>query len=159
MERQKNNPDAVAHIRGGSENPSIRGLVRFYQEAGRVLLVAEMSGLSQRTDSGFLALHIHEGGSCEGSGFPETGGHYNPGEMPHPRHAGDLPPLLLCGGGAFLAVRTDRFRVSDVIGKTVVIHSGPDDFRSQPAGNAGSKIACGVIERKQGYRRCCPGYR
>jgi Cu-Zn family superoxide dismutase len=60
-------------------------------------------------------------------------------------HAGDLPPLLACNGEAYLAVLTGRFRVKDVMGKTVVIHSRPDDFRSQPSGDAGEKIACGVI--------------
>ena len=55
--------------------------------------------------------------------------------------------LLLCGGGAYLAVLTDRFSVADVLGRTVVIHSGADDFHTQPAGNAGTKIACGVIRR------------
>ena len=48
-------------------------------------------------------------------------------------------------GNAYLSVKTDRFSVSDVIGRTVVVHSNPDDFHSQPAGNAGTKIACGVI--------------
>lgn len=63
----------------------------------------------------------------------------------HPKHAGDLPPLLACQGSAYLSVKTDRFCVEDILGRTVVIHSDPDDFHSQPAGNAGKKIACGVI--------------
>jgi len=53
--------------------------------------------------------------------------------------------LMCCRGNAYLAVKTDRFTVHDIIGKTVVIHSNPDDFHTQPAGNAGKKIACGVI--------------
>ena len=65
----------------------------------------------------------------------------------HPKHAGDLPPLMGCQGNAYLAVKTDRFIVHDIIGKTVVIHSDPDDFHTQPAGNAGKKIACGVIRK------------
>ena len=83
---------------------------------------------------------------CGGAGFPGTGGHFNPAGAPHPAHAGDLPPLLSCGGRAYLAVLTDRFTVADIIGRTVVIHGGSDDFRSQPAGDAGTKIACGVIK-------------
>ena len=74
-------------------------------------------------------------------------GHLNPGDCPHPHHAGDLPPLFGCAGRALLAVYTDRFRVPEILGRTVVIHSGPDDFTSQPAGNSGSKIACSVIRR------------
>jgi len=51
-------------------------------------------------------------------------------------------------GCAHLSVRTDHFRVQDILGRTVVIHSHPDDFRTQPAGNAGTKIACGVVGRR-----------
>lgn len=138
-------PDAVAQIRGGVRAPCLSGQIRFYRQCGGVLLVAELSGLPQSNETGFFALHIHDGESCAGTNFSETKGHYAPGGESHPNHAGDLPPLLSCHGSAYLAVRTDRFCLQDVIGKTVVIHSGTDDFRSQPAGNAGEKIACGVI--------------
>ena len=60
-------------------------------------------------------------------------------------HAGDLPPLMMQQGRAHMTVRTDRFRVQDILGRTVVIHSDPDDFRTQPSGMSGTKIACGVI--------------
>ena len=112
------------------------------------MVVATLFGLPKNSESGFFALHIHEGCSCSGEGFSETGSHYNPAKTNHPKHAGDLPPLLLCHDGAYLAVCTDRFRVQDILGRTVVIHSGPDDFRSQPAGNAGTKIGCGIIRRQ-----------
>ena len=141
-------PDAVARIRGGTDAPRPTGEVQFYQECGNVLVVADISGMPQSGGTGFFALHIHEGDSCDGEGFAQTGGHYNPKGAAHPNHAGDLPPLLRYGDRAFLTVRTDRFCVQEVIGKTVVIHNGPDDFRSQPAGNSGMKIACGVICRK-----------
>lgn len=147
-------PDAVACIYGGRNMPGLSGKVRFFQEAGRVLVVAEIVGLPQNSETGFFALHIHEGESCTGEAFSATGGHYNPEKEAHPMHPGDLPPLLLCCGGAYLAVRTDRFRVEEIIGRTVVIHSDPDDFRSQPAGNAGKKIACGVIVPMAGSRMC-----
>lgn len=140
-------PDAVACIKGGVDAPGLTGEVRFYQERGNVLVVADISGMPG-SETGFFALHIHEGDSCCGEGFAQTGGHYNPKGVAHPNHAGDLQPLLRYGDRAFLAVRTDRFCVREIIGKTVVIHDGPDDFRSQPAGNAGMKIACGVICRK-----------
>lgn len=138
-------PDAVARLSGGPGLPRLFGVVRFYQEKGCVLVEADVSGLPRGNPSGFFALHIHEGGDCGGEDFSHALGHYNPAQTPHPEHAGDLPPLLLCRGGAYLAVRTDRFQVRDVIGRTVVVHGGPDDLRSQPAGNAGAKIACGVI--------------
>lgn len=138
-------PGALACVQGEG---NLRGTVKFYETCCGVLVVAQIQGLP-KNDSGFFALHIHEGGSCGGEGFSETLGHYDPTDAPHPRHAGDLPPLLAQNGRAFLAVQTDRFRVRDIIGHTVVIHSGADDFHTQPAGNAGSKIACGVIRSTQ----------
>ncbi len=135
-------PTAVAYISGGR----IRGTVKFFQNCSSVLIVAEISGLPE-TETGFFAFHIHEGSDCCGNGFPNTGGHYNPCRREHPKHAGDLPPLLSADGNAYLSVVTDRFNVNEVIGRTVVIHGKPDDFTTQPAGNAGTKIACGIIRR------------
>lgn len=140
-------PSAVARIKGGMSAPCLHGEVRFYQQPGSVLVVADIVGLPPNS-KGFYGFHIHEGASCTGADFADTGGHYNPANTEHPNHAGDLPPLMLSGGSAYMAVKTDRFCVRDIIGRTVVIHDDPDDFRSQPAGNSGMKIACGVICRK-----------
>lgn len=65
----------------------------------------------------------------------------------HPYHAGDLPPLFSANGNAVLEVLTDRFNIHQIIGKTIIIHRNPDDFTTQPSGNAGEKIACGVIKK------------
>lgn len=138
---------ARAQIRGGPLAPSLAGEATFTQKRNGVLVTVRVIGLPRNNPSGFFALHIHEGTACTGEGFSDTGTHFNPTLMPHPRHAGDLPPLLDCGGEAYLSVMTDRFRVSDVVGRTVVIHSGADDFHTQPSGAAGEKIACGVIRR------------
>ena len=138
-------PDAVARIRGGMEAPQLTGCVAFYQENGCVLVVAKIFGLPSASETGFFGFHIHQGENFCGTDFSGTGSHYNPTEQAHPKHAGDLPPLLACQGNAYLSVRSDRFSVKDIIGRTVVIHSDPDDFHTQPAGNAGKKIACGVI--------------
>lgn len=140
-------PVAEAVIRGGEKHPQLTGKIKFYQKPNAVLVVADIKGLPQ-TLTGFFGFHIHEGNSCGGKDFSETKSHYNPADMPHPAHAGDLPPLMRCNSGAYLAVATDRFRVADIIGRTVVIHNMPDDFTSQPAGNAGMKIGCGVIRRR-----------
>lgn len=137
---------AFAIIQGGREYPNLTGAVRFIQRASGVIIEAEITGLP-RTESGFFAFHIHEGGSCAGDGFPESGGHFNPGSTMHPNHAGDLPPLLADHGRAYMKVFTDRFRLEEIIGKTVIIHGSPDDFTTQPSGNAGIKIACGVVQR------------
>ena len=145
MQHCRKCPDAVAKIQGGVEVPKLSGCIRFYQQKGCVLIVAEIFGLSRENETGFFGFHIHQGGSCSGTDFSEKGSHYNPVDQVHPKHAGDLPPLMCCRGNAYLAVKTDRFTVHDIIGKTVVIHSDPDDFHTQPAGNAGRKIACGVI--------------
>ena len=142
-------PDAVAQINGGLERPQISGCVQFFQENRWVRIVAWISGLPRESEKGFFGFHIHQGESCSGPDFSGTGSHYNPTDQGHPNHAGDLPPLLACQGNAYMSVRTDRFSVRDIIGRTVVIHSEPDDFRSQPAGNAGKKIACGVICKKR----------
>lgn len=139
--------DAVAQVYGGIEAPQLTGCVQFYQESGCVLIVARISGLPRESETGFFGFHIHQGDSCSGTDFSRTGSHYNPAGRVHPEHAGDLPPLLACRGNAYLSVKTDRFSVSEIVGRTVVIHSDPDDFHSQPAGNAGRKIACGVIRK------------
>ena len=139
-------PYAIANIKGGEQAPDLFGQVRFYQRENCVLISANIKGLPP-SDSGFFGFHIHEGKDCTGADFSVTGSHYNPTDEPHPAHSGDLPPLMLCNGGACQTVATDRFCVAEVIGRTVVIHSMPDDFNSQPSGNAGTKIACGVIRR------------
>jgi len=142
-------PYAAAQIRGEKEAPQLSGCVQFYQENGCVLIVARISGLPKESETRFFGFHIHQGDNCSGTDFSGTGSHYNPSDQAHPKHAGDLPPLLECQGNAYLSVRTDRFSVADIIGRTVIIHSDPDDFHSQPAGNAGKKIACGVICKVQ----------
>ncbi len=145
MNLQYGIPYAAACV-SGKRGSSISGTVRFYVHGDGTLVVAQISGLPE-SETGFHGFHIHEGTSCRGEGFCNTGGHFNPGKTEHPAHAGDLPPLLANMGRAYFSVWTCRFRPEDVIGKTVVIHSNPDDFHSQPAGDAGEKIACGVIRR------------
>lgn len=137
-------PIALARIKGSMQVPMLRGVVRFYQLPAGVLVEAEVSGLPDN-GSGFYGFHIHTGGTCAVDGFPAAGGHYNPDNQLHPRHAGDLPSLLSYGGRAYMAVMTDRFSIADILGKTVIIHDMPDDFHSQPAGDSGKRIACGVI--------------
>ncbi len=139
-------PFAVADIRGSEAYPNLNGQVRFYQRRHCVLVEATVQGLPVNK-TGFFGFHIHAGDSCAGEGFPDTGSHYNPNEAPHPSHAGDLPPLLSCHGGAYMTVATGRFHVADIIGRTVVVHDMADDFNTQPAGNAGTKIACGIIRK------------
>lgn len=146
MRYQTKRPVAFARLRGGRNAPGLTGIVKFYQMPAGVIVEAQVTGLPGN-GTGIYGFHIHEGGVCGGNNFPATGGHYNPQSKPHPAHAGDLPPLFSYGGRAWFSVMTDRFSVPDIIGRTVVIHSRPDDFRTQPAGDAGDKIACGVIRK------------
>lgn len=143
---------AQASICGDGNHPNLRGTVRFFPCGRGTMVVARVQGLPD-SERGFFGFHIHEGGDCRGQDFPNTGGHYDPVGNTHPRHAGDLPPLLGAGGRAYLAVLTDRFRLEDIIGRTVVIHSHPDDFKTQPSGAAGSRIGCGVIQKRCAARR------
>ena len=145
-------PNAKADIRGSSAYKSVKGTAYFWQTGQGVLVTVEVSGLPLKgrkpCDQPFFALHIHEGGSCTGDRndpFSGTGGHYNPNNCLHPNHAGDLPPLLSNSGEAWLAVVTDRFRIRDILGRSVVIHDMADDFKTQPSGGSGTKIACGEI--------------
>lgn len=146
-------PHASAFIRGSQDFPTINGIAHFYQTNMGVLVVTEITGLptsENRCESPVFGFHIHNGMSCTGTDadpFANAGTHYEPYSCPHPHHAGDLPPLFGNNGYAFLAFFTNRFHVSEVLGRTIVIHSKPDDFTTQPAGNSGDKIACGVIKK------------
>lgn len=138
-------PEASAEISGNG----IDGRVNFYKVGNEVMVLADIDGLPKDADCvcRVFGFHIHEGESCTGEDFADTKGHYNPKNCPHPCHAGDMPPLFGNDGKAWMAFATNRFSVEEIIGKTVVIHSNPDDFTTQPAGNAGKKIACGVIKK------------
>lgn len=147
---EENRPQAMAWVRGGESAPQVSGLVKFYETPyGGTLVEAEVFGLPNVAvlgSTGFYGLHIHEKGDCSAN-FSRTGEHYNPKNNPHPYHAGDLLPLLSSQGYAWMALYDRSIQVQDVIGRSAVIHANPDDFTSQPSGNSGAKIACGVIER------------
>lgn len=152
-------PHAAAVLHGNDANPQVSGTVRFYLAAQGTLVVAEVFGLPSETrekDSvkpagPFYAFHIHDGAECgSGSGdnpFAASGSHYNPTHQPHPMHAGDMPPLFGDSGYAYLAFYTGRFTPGQVTGLTVIVHTHPDDFKTQPSGDAGTKLACGVIKK------------
>lgn len=144
-------PHLYAEIKGSMEYPDIGGLVLFYRLPKGTVVVADISGLPRgqgKCDGKIFGFHIHEGSSCTGNDtdpFADTKGHYNPGGCEHPDHAGDMPVLFENGGNAWMAFYTERFLPADIKGHTVVIHDMPDDFRTQPSGDSGMKIACGTI--------------
>jgi Cu-Zn family superoxide dismutase len=138
---------AHAQFTGGETYPNLNGEVLFYPAEGGTLVVARVNGLPS---DGFYALHIHEKQhehDTQGeSPFLKAGGHYNPDSTEHPNHAGDLPVLLSNNGEAFLVTFTDNFNVEDLKDRSVMIHAKPDDYRSQPAGDSGTRIASANIE-------------
>lgn len=152
LSRLNRAPDAMACVKGSPEYSCINGTVKFYQIKSGVLILSEVFGLPTSNEvcsDKIFAFHIHSGSCCSGNEddpFADAGTHYNPEHCEHPYHAGDLPPLFGNDGYAFSLFLTDRFTVSEIIGKTVIIHSNPDDFKTQPSGNAGEKIACGEIK-------------
>lgn len=149
---------AAARIRGGPLAPGIDGVVEFTAVRGGGTWVAVSvqglpafrPGAEGRAPVGPHGFHLHVKGSCEvgdpGKPFEGAGEHWNPTNQPHGNHAGDFPVLFSNGGRAVMGFFTDRFRVADVVGKAVIIHENPDDYRSQPAGNAGRRLACGLIQ-------------
>lgn len=147
----RSRPDAVAEVKGGSEYPDIYGLVKLYGTNFGTVVFACVTGLPKGTEckQRVFGFHIHEGTSCTGNAsdeFADTLTHYNPHSCEHPYHAGDMPVLFANSSNALLLFMTDRFNVDEVKGKAVVIHENPDDFTTQPSGNSGRKIACGIIQ-------------
>lgn len=144
-------PNAYAKIKGGPLAPCISGIVYLYQLEDGVYVKAYITGIPNINNqtSSFHGFHIHEVGDCtvgnESDPFTDAKSHYNPTKVDHPMHAGDLPPILSADGIGVLSTFTNRFTVNDVIGKSFILHSGYDDFTTQPSGNSGSRLACGVI--------------
>lgn len=147
----KSVPNSIAIIKGSSEYPDIKGTLKLYQTDTGVFAVTLVYGLPDMPKTcqrPIFALHIHSGDACTGNQtdpFANAKVHYNPQNCPHPYHSGDMPPLFSSGSFAWSAFFTDRFSVGEVLGLPVIIHSKPDDFTTQPSGNSGDKIACGII--------------
>jgi Cu-Zn family superoxide dismutase len=129
------------------------GEATFEQRGNKVHVVIYVQGLKPGQEHG---LHIHEVGDCSSGDGMSAKGHFNPFGKPHgmpgmaERHAGDLPPLKAAKNGrAKVDVEVDGISVTpgpgSIIGRAVIVHADPDDFKTQPTGNAGARLACGVI--------------
>lgn len=144
--------DAKATVKGSHEYPNIQGTFWFRKVKEGVLVTAKVYGLPTSNnicENRIFAVHIHQKGECNGTisdPFSNVGTHYNPNNCAHPKHAGDLEPLFENNGYAYYSFLTNRFTINDIIGRSVIIHNKPDDFTTQPSGNSGNKIACGVIK-------------
>jgi superoxide dismutase, Cu-Zn family len=134
------------------------GEVRFVREAGGVRVIADLEGVAVEA-SGPHGFHVHENGTCDPPDFTSAGGHFNPTGAEHacppttPRHAGDLGNIELADDGSgHLELTTDLLALDgadSVIGKAVLLHGHVDDCASQPSGDAGPRLACGVVALSQ----------
>jgi superoxide dismutase, Cu-Zn family len=133
------------------------GTARLTQEENGVRLVVEVGGLTP----GRRGLHFHETGRCDPPDFQSAGGHFRPGgrehgmENPRGPHAGDLPNLVVGSDGSgrletlnpHVSLRRGPGWLLDADGTALVLHVGADDYRTDPAGNSGDRVACAVIGR------------
>lgn len=132
------------------------GTAQLTANATGVTISVAAAGLPQGTHG----LHLHMAGKCDAPEFTTAGGHLNPDmkqhgtENPAGSHLGDLPNLVIGGSGtgtvsAMLHGTREQVlaRIFDADGTAVVVHAGPDDYRTDPSGNSGSRIACGVLTR------------
>nr|WP_245680453.1 superoxide dismutase family protein [Bacillus marinisedimentorum] len=147
-------------MKGGPLAEGLEGYVLFTESPNGTEVAVEVTGLPEYKPGtetsapvGPHGFHIHEKGSCKigdpADPFQAAGGHWNPDNQPHGNHTGDFPVLFSNNGYARMAFFTNKFRVRDIIGKAVIIHQSPDDYRSQPAGDAGKRLACGAIQPMQ----------
>ena len=131
------------------------GLVTFTQSGPKVLVTAEIHGLKPNAEHGF---HIHEKGDCSSGDGMSTGGHFNPTTQAHgahgtgSHHSGDLPSLMADANGiAKLRFESSTITVdsgvTNIIGRGLIVHRDPDDYKTQPTGNAGPRLACAVIHK------------
>ncbi len=128
------------------------GMIRFTQEGARVLVSGEVHNLPPDSVHGF---HLHETGDCSAPDAMSAGGHFNPDGAPHgpqsaAHHAGDLPAIKANANGVAvitLVIRdvTLSAGAHSIVGKALIVHQDADDYTTQPTGNSGARIACGVV--------------
>jgi Cu-Zn family superoxide dismutase len=145
----------TATLQGAPEDTDFSGTVTITPEGNGVRIVAHVSGVDKDGKHGF---HVHETGDCShgegGKHFTSAGGHFNPAGAEHacpptePRHAGDLGNIEVTGGTGHLETTTTLLTLTgpnSVVGKAIILHAGEDDCKTQPTGNAGDRLACGVV--------------
>ncbi len=149
------NYDAIAYINGSADYPDIMGTVGFKKAGHGTWVDVDIKGLPEFKEEteemaqvGPFGFHIHEK-PCSNGDFESAGGHWDKKGAPHGNHTGDLPVLFSNGGAAKMLVYTDKFMPNEAIGKSVIIHLSPDDYKTQPTGGSGERIACGVIEKAE----------
>jgi len=137
------------------KDSGVKGAATFTQKGDKVQLMADIGGLKPNQEHGF---HIHEKGDCNSGDGMGAGGHFNPLGKPHAhpsmpeRHAGDMFALKADDyGNATLSIELDVITVTEgpigIIGRGLIVHAQADDYNTQPTGNAGARVACGVIQK------------
>jgi len=134
-----------------AKDGKVSGTLAFARTTGGVKVTGRISGLA----AGQHGFHIHEFGDCSAADFSSAGGHYNPTGHQHAgpaeakRHIGDMGNIEAGADGVATVDYTDarlRFEgAHGILGRGVIVHANPDDFKTQPTGNAGGRVACGVI--------------
>ncbi len=145
---------AYAFLMGGENSAQSSGIAWFEEaDDGKTRIRVRVDGLP----AGEYAVHVHERGDCSDDNFESAGGHFNPDNKKHgapdaeERHAGDLGNIKVEEDGlGEMELWSDKLRVKvsdySVVNRAVIVHEKPDDFKSQPSGNAGSRIMCGVVK-------------
>ena len=149
---QEQGPKAVAKLEPTRGN-STAGTVTFAQQGDLVQVTVQVTGLKPGQEHGF---HLHEKGDCSSGDGMSTGGHFNPSGKPHgpqssEHHAGDMPALKAdANGNANMTFQLSGVSIgsgtADLVGRGLIVHAMPDDYTTQPTGNSGARIACGVIK-------------
>ncbi len=148
---------AYAQFTGSIYAPNLTGNIFFHSVQGGTEVYVEVWGLPlyQPATNGNAPIspfgfHIHEYGVCQiedpMNPYESAGSHYNPNKQPHGNHAGDFPVLFSNNGYARMSFFTNKFKPKDIINRSIIIHQNPDDYRSQPSGDSGKRIGCGVIK-------------
>jgi len=148
-------PSAVAELQP-TKGSSASGTIKFTQSGDKVRVAGEVRGLKPGQEHGF---HIHEAGDCSSGDGMSAKGHFNPQGKPHAhpstseRHAGDMLALKADDyGSAHVDASLDIITVApgptSVVGRGLIVHASPDDYKTQPTGNAGARLACAIINRK-----------
>lgn len=147
-------PSAIA-VLSSTQNSSVRGVATFLRSGGVAVVNLNLAGFKPNTVHG---VHIHDSGDCTARDGSSAGGHFNPASSQHggvsgsARHMGDLGNITADANGEVL----ESFNVGDIafgtgtdsiVGRGLVIHADRDDLKSQPAGNSGPRVACGLIVR------------
>lgn len=152
----QNGQGAMATLSGTKPDTTVSGTVRFTQDGNQVRMDFQISVPKKANQS--VAVHFHEHADCGDMG-KHAGGHWNPTGENHGKwgegafHSGDIGNIQLDGSGnGSVQISSDRWSIggdakTDILNKTLIVHSGVDDYKSQPSGNSGERIGCGVIQR------------